>query len=298
MSDIYLLGHKDWREWFYQGTGSGIEPFGVFAVTDTAIYNGINVLHGEEPAAESLAYCVNGPQRISTERPKGLYQSGIEILLKYEGEDPEIGDIYGPKAGQSEAVKGGTPGLWECLGVSRSDLKIMRARWLGAKGLTPAILYDDAAPNGTSIEAYTCNADGNANTTADRIQLDNTHPGNFRGYGSQHDGFDETTAAKVLYSTVNGKSMIVGGNGLAKTIIVANTGTGHTALTPSNASFMATFTRVCDDGQAPTADEIKIYNPGFTIDDNQDEILCTMDTGVPVADCIYRVVDADCPTTS
>ena len=172
--------------------------------------------------------------------------------------------------------------------------------WLHIEGgggaLTPRILYDDIAPGDTDKNAWPCKSDMTADTSADKVSLDNTFPGNFRGYGDSHTDFTATNAAKV-WTTVDlaGKEQIVTGIGLAKTIIVANTASGHAAVAKTTTSFTATFTRVCDDGQPPTVSSpatLVVDNSGFAIDDNLADIVCVMDVG---GSHLYRVLDAKCP---
>lgn len=97
---------------------------------------------------------------------------------------------------------------------------VMMAHWeqqiSSSPSLVPFILYDDCAPGASNVNAYTVKDDLTANTTADKVLLQNTHPGTFRGYGDAHTGFDATTAAKVLAQRMpDGKLHIVGGKGLA-----------------------------------------------------------------------------------
>lgn len=165
--------------------------------------------------------------------------------------------------------------------------------------LIPRILYDDVAPGNTGKNAWPCATNMTADTAATKVLLDNTFPGNFRGYGDNHTDYSATTAAKV-WTTVdlNGNEQIVAGIGLAKTIIVANTASGHAAVAKTTTSFTAAFTRVCDDGQPPTLSTpatLVVYNPGFEIDDNAADIVCVLDPGTGITDCLYRAADAPCP---
>ena len=161
--------------------------------------------------------------------------------------------------------------------------------------LTPRILYDDVAPGDTDKNAWPCKDDMTADTDADKVLVQNPWIG-FRGYGDSHTDYTATNAARIFTTiTPDGKESIVSGKGLAKTIIVANTASGHAAVAKTTASFTAAFTRACDDGQVPTASSpatLVVDNPGFAIDDNATGIVCIMDSG---GSHLYRIIDAPCP---
>ena len=167
--------------------------------------------------------------------------------------------------------------------------------------LTPFELYDDIEPGGTSgtaIEAWVLDPDTLVrDETADKIEVADGIIGDVRALGTVTTSGD---GSRGWYSVAaDGSKQIVSIQRLARTIVVANTYSGHAAVAADDTSFSAAFTRVCDDGQAPAeaAAEIVIYNPvsGFEIDDNLANILCVLDTGTGVSDCLYRVVDAACP---
>ena len=255
-------------------------PFGVFSITDSEKRTGRIVYVGEEPASDSVAYAVNGPKNCTASNRFSIYQTGFELHLAYDGEEPTIGDKYGPKAGQSKAVKDGTPALWECTGIVDATNKIMRARWLGGNGLTPAILKSDCAPGDTAIAAYPVASDGTADTTATELSLDNTFPGNCSGRGSDTTG-DTATATKVLYASVLGKSQIVTPQFVPRMCWA----TTNVEVSPGDANFtvidIATF-----DGSPPPSDgsmPVRNQPDGYAIANGQrGKIISCIEDGVEV----------------
>jgi hypothetical protein len=177
--------------------------------------------------------------------------------------------------------------------------------WIAAKAASSDIafeLYDDVGPGDVTNakQAWRLkNSSGSLvrDTDADKIVVNDGVLGDVRAYGSNHSGF--STGAKGWASMeADGKYHVKSIQRLAKTIIVANTASGHAAVAAGTTSFTATFTRVCDDGQPPTVSSpatLVIHNPGWTIDDNAANITCVMDTGTGVSNCLYRIVDAPCP---
>ena len=164
-------------------------------------------------------------------------------------------------------------------------------------------LYDDVGPGDTTNakQAWRLkNSSGSLvrDTDADKIVVNDGVLGDVRAYGSNHSGF--STGAKGWASMeADGKYHIQSIQRLAKTIIVANTASGHAAVAAGTTSFTATVTRVCDDGQPPTVASpatVVVYNPGWEIDDNLTDIVCTLDTGTGISNCLYRIADADCPS--
>lgn len=130
----------------------------------------------------------------------------------------------------------------------------------GGAGLTPRILYDDVAPGDTDKNAWPVKDDLTADTDADKVLVQNTFPGNFRGYGDAHTGFDATTAAKVWTAVDSaGKEQIVCGKGLAKLCRAVAKG----AISGSTGTVDAVT--VMDDGQSPVANpttaELPVLNP-------------------------------------
>jgi hypothetical protein len=129
-------------------------------------------------------------------------------------------------------------------------------RWIAAQSgssLTPGFLYDDAVPDATGINMHPAKIESGswvADTDADKILVDNTHPGTFRGYGSNHSGFSATTAAKVWVTPgPGGNPVIVCGKGLAKRCKCQLTAT----LTATTASCTVDNVTATDSGQSPTA---------------------------------------------
>ena len=204
------------------------------------------------------------------------YVSGVvKVRLYVNGADDKYCDV----------IEGKPDGYYTCyLGTGSSGAQILWREnadsgqgtivWaivrLGdGNGLAHLILYDDADPDDTGIQGMPVQADGTADTSADKVTINNKHPGTFRGYGSSHSGFDATTAAKVWCAKDNnGDWQIVCGKGLAKRckakakgIISGSTGTVDNVT-------------VCDDGQCPTAstsDELSISNPwNYYLADNAD----------------------------
>lgn len=128
--------------------------------------------------------------------------------------------------------------------------------WIAAQSgssLTPGFLYDDAVPDATGINMHPAKIESGswvADTDADKILVDNTHPGTFRGYGSNHSGFSATTAAKVWVTPgPGGNPVIVCGKGLAKRCKCQLTAT----LTATTASCTVDNVTATDSGQSPTA---------------------------------------------
>lgn len=183
----YLLGTYDWKPWKLSG-GDGVIPFGIAAIEGNSISQKQNLYSASCPAADSKAYIVNGPRNVTSGRPFSVYQTGYEIFLAYDTGTPAIGDIYGPKPGQSTATKGGSPGLWECLGISNESLRTMRARWIG-RGVrmawattTVAVASGDADFTVTDIVPF----DGSVWTGDDPLTVGNdpdgySIPNNTRG---------------------------------------------------------------------------------------------------------------------
>ena len=91
--------------------------------------------------------------------------------------------------------------------------------WLhvgGGSSLTPRILYDDVAPGDTDKLVWPVDDTMTADESTDppTIQVQNTFPGTFRGYGSNHSGFSASTAVKVWTSQgSDGKEYIVASSG-------------------------------------------------------------------------------------
>lgn len=277
--------------------------YGCMAVTGVHTINAsipVRIPDTVKPTATIAAdYLINGGEVVQAATLIGKFQNTPVVKVLYEGADPSSGDELGPVAGSWAMSAAGTPKIFTVYGVLDSTNKIAFGRVHPLGGLTPRILYDDVAPGDADKLAWPCKSDMTADTDADKVTVQNTHPGNFRGYGDSHTDYTATNAAKVLtYIDAAGDEQIAFGIGLAKTIIVANTASGHAAVAADTTSFTATFTRVCDDGQVPTASSpatLVVYNPGFEIDDNLTDIVCVLDTGTGVGNCLYRIIDADCP---
>ena len=161
--------------------------------------------------------------------------------------------------------------------------KFERPQRIGAK-LIPRILYDDAAPGDTDIDAWPCKADMTADTDADKVLVQNTFPGNFRGYGDAHTGFDATTAAKV-WTTVDlaGEEQIVYGKGLAVLI------RGSNSAAAANATYTLSSLVSLDGGQLPgTTITVTNYGDGLGASTDQTTVVADGAGG-------YRTLDGPCP---
>ncbi len=222
-----------------------------------------------------------GKNFISIHGPPRWKQYVFEISnLKVNDDDTDDSGMYLGKVRYFEFSETKYTGEWKTddeqeweldasgLGVSFSVGDKLVAWWDAQRGmfvpcfsssLTPRILYDDAVPGGTDINAYPVLADMTADTAATKVLVQNTHPGNFRGYGDAHTGFDATTAAKV-WTTVDlaGKEQIVYGKGLAKLCRAV----AKAAI--SGASGTVDAVTVMDDGQSPVdsaSTELSVNNP-------------------------------------
>ena len=126
MSEIFFLGTTNWKEWRNEGT-SDIDAFEVFQVTGSDVVGDESVLLGKMPDGTGTVFAVNGPMKVESTRT-GAYFTDTEVLVTYDGDDPDVGDIYGPQDGYSTVKKNWWPGIFECLGVINSNFTIMRAR--------------------------------------------------------------------------------------------------------------------------------------------------------------------------
>lgn len=233
--------------------------------------------------------------------PVSEYATGAVKRWRKDTTKPLV-DVYFPATAidsYQEATTAPPYGIGDRIYVTGKENK--RVALQAASSLTPRILYDDVAPGDTNKLAWPVKNDNTADTSADKVTIQNTWIP-FRAYGDAHTDFTATNAAKVLtFIGPDGKETIACGQGLAKTIIVANTASGHAAVAAGTTSFTATLTRVCDDGQPPTVSSpatVVVYNPGMVINDNQAGIVCVMDTGTGVSNCLYRIIDPGaCPAT-
>jgi len=120
------LNSEDWKPWKNTGTAD-VGPLECFRVKSNTVPNKRCVLEGEQPSSTvGAVYKVNGLMTIPT-NGFGRYQTGLEIFVLYDGDDPSVGDMYGVKSGQGTLVKGGSPTICMCMGIVQSSLKVMRA---------------------------------------------------------------------------------------------------------------------------------------------------------------------------
>jgi len=156
--------------------------------------------------------------------------------------------------------------------------------------LTPRILYDDVAPGDSDKLAWPCASDMTADTAADKVTIQNTFPGHFRGYGDAHTGFDATTAAKV-WTTIgtDGKEYIVHGKGQAKLI----SGTLGGALTTTTASQTISSPVSMDGGQVPsgTVTGYNVYTTAGFEGDSGGRCVAAWNEGTDH----YEFIDVECP---
>ena len=164
----------------------------------------------------------------------------------------------------------------------------------GGDELVPFELKEDVTPGETDKDAWILKADLTRDEDADTIHVSDGILGDVRALGSTtKTGATPSTGARgFCVADVNGDNQIVAIQRKAKMIVVANTAAGHAAVAAGTATFTATLTRVCDDGQSPlagAATSLTVNNPGFTIDDNATKITCIQDGAG------YIIVDAPCP---
>jgi len=213
--------------------------------------------------------------------------------------------ILGDTPGVAETTIGHPVDLDETVGILLDDDGIA-VSWIlldTGTGLIPAILYDDIAPGDTDKYAWPCILDESgvivADTDAEKLTIANTFPGTFRGYGSSHADFDETTAAKVLLQLMpDGLLQIVGGKGLATHII----GSGPSSTVAASATFTLTLTAVAapHGAQSPsntgssTGGTLTVTNWADDLPASATGIVCMSDGSGG-----YRVVDAPytCPSS-
>jgi hypothetical protein len=158
------------------------------------------------------SYCVNGPTSIAAGK-FGRACFGLVVLVKYDTGSPATDDRYGWKDSQGTVVKDSNV-LFNVLRVVDSTNKLLLGAVIGGGSLTPRVLYDDVAPGDADKYAWPVDNTMAANTSADKVKLQNTFPGMFRGFGSSHSGFSASTAAKVWTSTgLDGKEHIVACSG-------------------------------------------------------------------------------------
>lgn len=164
----------------------------------------------------------------------------------------------------------------------------------GGDELIPFELKEDITPGATDKDAWILKDDLTRDEDADTIHVSDGILGDVRALGSTTKiGATPSTGARG-YAVVgpDGDNQIVSIQRKAKMIVVANTASGHTAVTSATTSFTAELTRVCDDGQNPlvgAATSLTVTNPGFEIDDNAAGITCVQDVAT------YRIIDAPCP---
>jgi hypothetical protein len=167
--------------------------------------------------------------------------------VKYDTGSPAVDDRYGWKDSQGTVVKDSNI-LFNVLRVVDTTNELMLASVIGGGALTPRVLYDDVAPGDTDKYAWPVDNTMAANTSADKVKVQNTFPGVFRGFGSSHSGFSASTAAKIWTSPgSDGKEYIVCGKGLAK--LIRGSGPGTTVA--GNASYTLSSPVALDDGQLP-----------------------------------------------
>jgi len=288
---------------FYNKATEAVPQYAVLSITDAerTEKNPTNILTCEKPSSSSKgAYAVNGFHEVvknggANSRPFGICHTYGNQLILYTGTAPETGDMLGPVNDQWYASASGSPLIFKVLGVVDETNKIALVRIGSSASLTPFILYDDVAPGDTDKYAWPVKDDEGdlvADEEADKVYLQNTYPGNFRGYGSSHSGFSTTTAAKVLVADLFGKKQIVGGKGLAKMI----RGSGPGTTVAASATFTLTLTAVLDDGHSPsstgspTGGTLTVTNWATALPASATGIVCCADGSGG-----YFVIDAPCP---
>lgn len=123
---IDLLSSRNWGQWHNTGSAD-IGPFGVFAIKSTLVRDEDIIVSGEQPSDTfQTEYGVNGPFPVAADG-YGVYQNGVEVQVAYDGDEPSVGDEFGPKSGQGTVIKK-FPSCYTCMGIVRSDEKIMLAR--------------------------------------------------------------------------------------------------------------------------------------------------------------------------
>jgi hypothetical protein len=242
----------------------------VFQVTDEDTHDNYVVCRGwdldTDPDCQYLYDAsLGGPAKgINVAKPYGLrgmnpYKIGQMVIVA------KVRTRLGDNCGVAAVTTGQPADLDEVVDILTDDDDNPIA-WViiedSGGGLTPRILYDDAAPGGTDIEAWPVFDDNGlaADTGADKVLIQNVFPGTFRGYGSSHSGFDETTAAKVWTARgPDGKEHIVSGDGLASMCLCQLTA----AQVGSDANFSVDNVTPVGSGQSPviaTSDTLTAYN--------------------------------------
>lgn len=124
--------------------------------------------------------------------------------------------------------------------------------YISSSSLTPYILYDDCAPGDTSKYAWPVKVTAGAweaDTAADKVYLDNTFDGTYRGLGTNHTGFTPSPTAKVWTAPGPGANpVIVCGVGQSKRCSAA-----LTADAGPGASVTVDTVVPLDGGQNPVA---------------------------------------------
>ena len=287
-------------------SGHDAPAYGVMGVTGISVTDGIGSVTVEKPSSTvRKEYAVNLGAEVAAAASGRCHCPGPEpILIAYDTGTPAVGEVWVPKAGQWTLTKGTEGAAWgvRVIGIYDATTKILLGRVVESSLDVAFELYDDVGPGDVTNakQAWRLkNSSGSLvrDTDAVKIVVNDGVLGDVRAYGSNHSGF--STGAKGWASMeADGKYHVKSIQRLAKTIIVANTASGHAAVAAGTASFTATFTRVCDDGQPPTVSSpatLVVYNPGWEIDDAAANITCVMDTGTGVSNCLYRIIDAPCP---
>jgi len=228
-----------------------VPAFGVMAVTGAGWSATAGPYITIEKPSDTVAkvYAVNGPVNVAKDAAGQCFLSGWCRVL-YDTGTPAVGELWGPKADQWSATLSGVRPLLTILDSVDATNKYAIASLTSFGSLTPRILYDDVAPGDENKLAWPVASDMTADTAADKVTIQNTFPGHFRGYGDAHTDFDATTAAKV-WTTIgtDGKEHIVCGKGLAKrcsAALTANAAPGATNVTVDTVV-------VLDGGQLPVA---------------------------------------------
>lgn len=216
-----------------------------------------------------------------------LKQDNMEECYTFRLTDREgtFGGSVGPNELTETEIDGTTGLAWNPHDCNRWEIAAP------SSSLVAFILYDDVAPGDTDKNAWPVKDDLTADTSAGKVLLQNTFPGNFRGYGDAHTGFDATTAARVLAATMpDGKLHIVGGKGMAKMCYcTAKISSGNTLSVVDNVVPM-------DGGHSPVAsssEELTLSASEWETDDNAGGIIVWDENSDA-----WRPVDFPCKTAS
>lgn len=121
-----FMGQWNWMPW--KNTGEvAVGPYELIQFDGAEVVNGIIVRHGKQPDGTlNAAFAVNGPWTV---QPGGRhnYQSGPEVMVIYDGTDPNPGDRLGAKSGEGKAFAD-YPACLTVIGVYNTAYKLAKCQ--------------------------------------------------------------------------------------------------------------------------------------------------------------------------